>query len=153
MTTGFGIELHHSPITLYEIVNTVMNKHLDKNGYYKSFAVAEEVCVLHYDLKIGLVPLNPTAHELHHSGELPIHPSLVKGNYNIFLDEYKDYLPESLVNKLIDLEDQKEENVVYPRILMRSENKFIQKETISLENVDIAKLLIEKRMQMLEDIS
>ena len=63
------IEFHHYPFTLYEIVDTIIEKQSKENPIINPFNVAEEVMELHFDLKVGLVPLSKTLHELVHSGK------------------------------------------------------------------------------------
>ena len=105
---GFSVEIHHSPFTLFEYVHTVCNKHLELNrGYFYDLEVAEEVTKLHYEFLVGLVPLNPTAHELVHSGQLEIHPDLIIGSYKQFIYEYQEWLPDEIKNKLDDIEELK----------------------------------------------
>jgi len=154
MSNGLGVELHHSPITLYEIVYAVMNKHLKQNGYYKIMKVAKEVSKLHYQFKVGLVPLNPTAHKLVHSGNLRIHPDIVKGDWEAFAIEYQDYISDDLKKTLDDVRFIREHELYdhYPKILMRSETHYIQKNIVSLDSVNISKLLTQIKMKTLENI-
>lgn len=104
MENGFTIELHHAPLTLYDYVETVCNYHfsLNKNDpYIIPWEIEEEVNKLHYEFKVGLIPLNSTAHKLVHSGALEIHPSMVNFNWKSFVNEYKDFLSEEVNNKIL----------------------------------------------------
>lgn len=122
LQNGFSIEIHHSPFTLYEYVYTVCNKHLDLNkGYFYDLEVAEEVTKLHYEFLVGLVPLNPTAHELVHSGQLEIHPDLIIGSYKQFIYEYQEWLPDEVRDKLNDIEElRKTPSDKIPTILQKN---------------------------------
>lgn len=101
---GFTIELHHSPLTLFDYTEVVCNKHYaenDKNDpHIIPWKVEEEVNRLHYEFKVGLVPLNPTSHKLVHSGALTIHPNLVNFNWKFFISEYKKYLTDDIKTKI-----------------------------------------------------
>src|SRR5699024_5617980 len=80
------LEMHHYPFTLYDIVAGVREKmkkdHLVKESF-NSFKIADEVMRLHFEGKVGIVPLSYTAHELAHSGELfiPLNKQFVFGNW------------------------------------------------------------------------
>lgn len=123
ISNGLNIEIHHSPLTLYEYVETVCRKHMDLNkGYYDALEVAEEVTKLHFQFFVGLVPLNPTAHQLVHTGELKIHPDLVIGSWETFLEEYKKWLSDSIDNTLSELEEiKKNPSDKIPNILRKRE--------------------------------
>ena len=67
------IEIHHEPLTLYDIVKTVVNKHIDEGIPLNDFFIADEVMLLHYTNKVGLVPLSKSVHQIiHNSNELII---------------------------------------------------------------------------------
>jgi hypothetical protein len=68
---------------------------------------------LHYQNKIGLVPLSKTVHDLTHDGEIFINFKSVFGKFNEFIDEYIDYIPENLINKYNKLLDMSNSNVEY----------------------------------------
>ena len=52
------IEIHHEPFTLYDIVNTVVNKHIACEWDLNYFSIASEVMDLHYRNLVGLIPLS-----------------------------------------------------------------------------------------------
>ncbi len=79
LNNRFSVELHHYPITLFDITYAIANKHLQEDGFFITSQIAEEVCEVHYMFYISVVPLSPTAHKLYHEGQLLIHPDLVKG--------------------------------------------------------------------------
>ena len=94
---GISLEFHHYPFNLYTIANTIMKYLLAKNGEVSSLELGEKVMEEHYLGNIGLVPLTKTAHELWHSGNLRIPFANVYGNYERFIEKYKDFIdPESL---------------------------------------------------------
>lgn len=99
------IEFHHYPFTLYEIVDTVIEKQSKINPIINPFDVAEEVMQLHFDLKVGLVPLSKTLHELVHSGKKFINLKYVKGNYLKFISSYNGYINNNLIDNWQSLKD------------------------------------------------
>ena len=96
----YSIELHHEPFTLFDIVETVINRRLEMEESISLFKVADEVCGLHYDGKIGLVPLTKTMHELVHRGRIFIPLSLVYHDYAAFFKEYEPYFNATVVDKI-----------------------------------------------------
>jgi hypothetical protein len=86
-----GVEFHHYPFTLFDIVSIVLDEHmLVKNEKrINPFAIAEEVMELHYQNYIGLVPLSKTVHELVHSGKVFVNLKYVFGNFHKFMDMYE----------------------------------------------------------------
>lgn len=99
------LEFHHYPFTLYDIVDTVLNKYLDDHSDINPFEIAEEVMRLHYELKIGLVPLSKTIHELTHSGKKFINLNHVSQSYLKFIAEYSSWINEDLIINWQNLKD------------------------------------------------
>lgn len=95
------IEIHHEPLTLYDIVKTVVNKFIDEATPLNDLYIADEVMELHYKNKVGLIPLSKTVHQIvHNSNEIIIPLDLIYGDFRGFLEEYNDYLDETLINKI-----------------------------------------------------
>jgi hypothetical protein len=95
-----GIELHHYPLTLYDICEIVLERYEQENLRITVLAIANEVVALHYQNIIGLVPLSTTMHEAAHDGQLYIHPKNIFGNWLDFLNIYKKYLLNHIKEKL-----------------------------------------------------
>lgn len=151
---GFSIELHHSPFTLFDICEAVANKHLTEKGYMKTMEVCEEVALLHFQFKVGLVPLNPTAHKLFHSGSLEIHPGLIKGYWKEFYEEYKEFISEEAKMKYDRMEELTKNDTQpnLPKILVRHETRIDVKNQMKLGSIDLTKLLIDSPTKRLEQI-
>lgn len=101
-----SIEFHHYPFTLYNICNAVIMKHLINNEKFNSFSIANEVLELHSKNLVGLVPLCITEHQLVHDGVQSIPLKSVYGKVNEFVELYKDYLDDDIIekyNKLIEI--------------------------------------------------
>lgn len=91
------IHIHHEPITLYDIVCAVYNKRCALHEPITEDMVAKEVMYNHYMLRVGLIPLSETVHELVHNQYLFIPTHAVFGKYWEFVDIYHDYIdPETL---------------------------------------------------------
>lgn len=87
-----SIEIHHEPFTLFDITQAVLEKQLDETGEVNLFNIAEEVMKLHYQCKVGLIPLSSTVHELVHLGQVFIPLQSPRGDYISFLEEYDRYI-------------------------------------------------------------
>ena len=96
------LEIHHEPFTLYDIVNTVVNKYIMLEIPLKHLQIANEVLELHYKLMVGLIPLSLTVHDLFHDGRLFIPIQNVDGDIIKFVREYEDYMPPELKETLVE---------------------------------------------------
>lgn len=96
-STKIKIEVHHEPLSLFDICIIVYNKRVAFNEPLDEEFVAKEVMYLHYNLMIGLIPLAETVHQLVHAQYLFVPTTAVLGKYKEFIDRYKEYmLPEQL---------------------------------------------------------
>jgi hypothetical protein len=95
------IEIHHEPLTLYDIVKVVLNKYLDEAIPLNDLYIADEVMQIHYQNQVGLIPLSKSIHQIvHNSDEIVIPLILVFGDYQSFLTEYEDYIDEDIYDKI-----------------------------------------------------
>ena len=62
----YTIEIQHEPFTLFDIVETVLNKREMEGQKIDPLDIADEVMALHYDVKVGLIHLSTTMHQLVH---------------------------------------------------------------------------------------
>lgn len=104
-TTKIKIHIHHSPITLYEIVITVYNKRQYYGECLDVESVATEAMYLHYCLLVGLIPLCETIHTLVHNEYIFIPNSAVMGKYNEFVKIYDPWIPWQVKEKLNRIEE------------------------------------------------
>lgn len=96
-TTKVRIEIHHEPLSLYDICLIVYNKRVAFNEPLDEEYVAKEVMYLHYNLLVGLIPLAETVHQLVHAQYLFVPTTAVLGKYKEFVDRYNPYmLPEQI---------------------------------------------------------
>lgn len=96
------IEMHHMPLTLYDIVDIVIKRLIANNKPFNTFIVSYIVMQLHYGNKIGLVPLSVTMHQYIHSdngSNVVIPREAIIGNIEDFYNEYKNYMNEEQVLK------------------------------------------------------
>ena len=96
-----SIEIHHYPVTLFDLVDTVLNRALNEGLPFTRLSLANEVVELHYALKVGLVPLTTTAHQLAHSGYVLIDPRHVFGDHEAFVKEYRMHIRDEAMDRYI----------------------------------------------------
>ena len=96
----YSIELHHEPFTLFDIVETVLNKREMLGEKIEPLSIADEVMALHYDGKVGLIHLSTTMHQLVHDDKIFIPLQYIYQSYNEFYSEYKPYFNPLVIEKL-----------------------------------------------------
>lgn len=103
------IEIHHEPITLYDIVSIITQKRIANGECIDEEMVAKEVMWNHYILHVGLIPLSETVHEMVHNQYLYIPSFAVLGYWREFLEEYKPYVTQDIFDKIDKLDKLSEE--------------------------------------------
>ena len=104
-TTSIKIHIHHSPLTLFDIVTTVFQKRAQNKEPINVNMVAKEVLWLHYRMQVGLIPLSETVHELVHNGFLFVPTNAVYGYYDNFVQMYGNYIDPQTLNTLKSAEE------------------------------------------------
>ena len=122
---NIGIEIHHIPFSLFDIVNIVLRKYETEELTIDPLVIADEVMRLHYEGKVGLVPLSVTVHELYHRGDLFIPLQYVDKGFILFYQEYKDYMKE--------YEEMLKRLIVMSRNFNLNENTILKKHLIYLD--------------------
>lgn len=98
-----SIELHHYPISLYDITEAVLNYKLNNSSDpVSTFDVSELVMKEHYENNIGLVPLTSSLHEMAHNNSITIPLNIINGNYSNFIDKYGDYFSTEATTRVED---------------------------------------------------
>lgn len=135
-----SIEIHHHPYTMYDITSIILRKNIAKikNGYKISLMqILEEIVQVHYDNKVGLIPLSKTMHDAAHADEILIPISFVYGQVDVFTEEYKDYIEKGLIRKIKFLKDCENENMEDIRIRNASKTQInILKNKLFIESKD-----------------
>lgn len=110
-TCDADLEFHHYPLTLYDIVEVVLNYHMLYKDKVTSFSIAKEVMDCHYKNIIGLVSLSNTMHQLSHLGSIFINKNQIFGDYSTFLQKYKDGMTFDIKKKVERIELFSDNNV------------------------------------------
>jgi len=92
------IEIHHHPLCLFEIVEVVVNSHIIQSLEFCTADIMKEVLELHFENKVGYIPLCSTLHEKYHNGYLQIPIDKVQGNWQEFLKTYP--IPDHIMLKV-----------------------------------------------------
>ena len=87
----YTIEVHHEPFTLFDIVETVLNKREMLGEKIEPLSIADEVMALHYDGKIGLIHLSATMHQLVHDDKIFILNHFFDANYHSMILPNEEY--------------------------------------------------------------
>lgn len=95
---GNKIEIHHTPFTLFDITNTVVNKRIKNNEPMDIELVAEEILYLHYCGYVGLIPLCETVHQMVHNSFIFIPTDVVRFSYQQFINAYYNYIDPMLLD-------------------------------------------------------
>ena len=96
------IEIHHHPLTLFDIVQAVVDTYIMNDKEFCTFDIASEVIDLHFKLKIGFVPLLGSLHKKFHNGYLDIPIEFVHGDYKYILENY--FIREHVKEKVLKYE-------------------------------------------------
>ena len=118
-----SIEMHHYPLTLFEIVEVVIIDNLIKKKPFTTFSISKEVLKLHEKNLVGLVPLMETNHQLAHSGKLKISLTQVFGKIDEFIEKYTDSIKPSIVKKLKKIFDESKAYELAPDVGILAVNK------------------------------
>jgi hypothetical protein len=94
------IEIHHEPFTLYDITHIILEKWIQTGETLNPILIAEEVMKVHYQGRVGLIPLSLTVHNLVHEGKVFIPLQCLYGNYIEFMKEYDQYITQDLKEML-----------------------------------------------------
>jgi hypothetical protein len=92
--------VHHNIPSMSMLIKALVNKKLTENKNFCTFDICTEAIELHFKNKIGYVTLIESMHEKFHNGFLSIPISLVRGDYNYFIENYSKYLDESDIEEI-----------------------------------------------------
>lgn len=96
------VEIHHHPMSLYDIVSGCVLKKLEQNKEFTSFEISQEVIELHYKNKIGYIPLITSLHEKLHNGFLKLPIELISGNFKDWMKDYSAYIDEEDMERIVE---------------------------------------------------
>ena len=112
----YSIEIHHEPFTLFDIVQIILERNISLGIPISEYKISDEVMALHYDKKVGLIPLSKTMHELVHSGRIFIPLQFIYQRYDAFYNEFQPFI-ETLPTLNEKIEGKVELSMKCPDIL------------------------------------
>ena len=103
------IEMHHQ-VRLFELVLIAGQYLLDRidtnNGEYITvYDVVNELVIMHFSDYLPFVMMSTTIHQLYHKGlyTIKVNDSVHLGDYTGFINRYKDYITDHIVNEYMEL--------------------------------------------------
>lgn len=102
--SGVKVELHHTPLTLFDIVMAVIRRRRSNNESMNIYDVAYEVMYNHYMKYVGLIPLCQTVHEMVHNQFYFIPTDKQFGAYRPFVEQYYNYLDPEVLDAIDNAE-------------------------------------------------
>jgi hypothetical protein len=150
--SSISIELHHYPLSLYDITEIVAYDMIVNGEEVSTFLIANKVVELHFKNVIGLVPLSITTHQMAHSGRLLIPMSAVFGMVKDFLKEYKRSISSGLLEKIERVINASDLEVKNANIILKE--KICFNPNLSIEyNDECLKLIdeIKKEREVIEE--
>lgn len=135
-----SIEIHHEPFTLYDYCDIAIDTWEYEGRPLNDLLIADEVLRLHYENKVGLVPLSKTVHEVIHSSEINNTNKLFVPLYMVY-GNYKEFLEENACSERID------------RLYEKLEKKMERTANVSIQSFDaIAKQFTYLRVNGFNEI-
>jgi len=89
-----SVEVHHHVPSLFVLVKALVNEKIEKEEEFSSFDIALDAIEIHFQNQVGYVTLVKSIHEKFHNGFLKIPSSLIRGNYQAFMESYVKYLDD-----------------------------------------------------------
>ena len=152
-TPKIRIEIHHSPMTLYEICSIIIKKRMSLGESLNIEAVAYEVLYIHYCLMVGLIPLSETVHELVHNQYIYVPANRVYGYYKAFVAQYHEYIEPELLDKL-NMVEKIAQDQIYNDYMQILEKKYIavdMGDNSQLDQLGDTQKLLKERLSILRD--
>lgn len=154
-TPKIRIEIHHSPMTLFEVCSVILRKRMALGECLDIEAVAYEVLYVHYCLMVGLIPLSETVHELVHNQYIYVPANRVYGYYKAFVYQYHDYMSAELLDKLNTIEKIAQDQI-YNDYMQVLEKKYIAVEmgdNSQLDQLGATRDMLKERLSFLRNNS
>ena len=97
------VDIHHHPLTIFDITNIILNTYIANQKSFTSLVIAKDVLHLHYNDRVGFIPLVSSLHEKYHNGFLVIPPKLIHGGWQYLLKTPGYQVSPDVVDKCNEL--------------------------------------------------
>jgi hypothetical protein len=101
-----SVDIHHHPITLYHIVKGMILKYQNSEKEFCSYDISKDVIELHYQNRVGYLPLVHSLHDKFHNGFLQLPMELIHGDWKYLLknlmyddDDLETIQSRTVINK------------------------------------------------------
>ena len=148
--TKVKIEIHHSPLTLFDICLAVFRKRQANGEDLNINNVAYEVMWLHYIGWVGLIPLSATVHELVHNNYIFIPTDKVRGNYQQFINTYYNYIDPEVLDCIDNAEQATKEYKGEQMEIFNNHKLYVRKPEEALENRPVMQQNIKNRINAIK---
>lgn len=81
VSSQVNVDIHHHPVSLYKVTKAVIFKYLNASKEFCSFEIAQDVIDLHFENRVGYIPIVRTLHEKYHNGFMNIPMELIYGEW------------------------------------------------------------------------
>ena len=103
------VEIHHHPITLYTIVKGVIVNYINKEKEFCTYDIASETIQLHFQNRVGFIPIVKTLHEKYHNGYLDIPIDFCHGEWKYIINNFP--LEDEEMQNILRLASVKKESL------------------------------------------
>lgn len=130
LAKSIKLEIHHEPFTLYDISYLVYLRFLNEGKDINVFDLADAVLRIHFQGRVGLLPLSKTVHELVHVGKVFLPLQCIDDGFMAFYHDYKAEIGQTMLESVLmkKLEISKTFNF--------KSNSVLQKKYIYIKNED-----------------
>lgn len=149
LTNNIKIEVHHDPLTLYDICLIIFRKRQAAGEPLDEDNVAKEVMWCHYNGLIGLIPLSETVHELVHNGVLFIPTTHVFGNYKMFVEMYKPFFTIEQTDMLNEIERESQNYDINKFKEILAHKELYINDNFNTNDEEIINTLKERKMNLI----
>lgn len=134
-----SVEMHHCPLTLYDLVDIVLMKYLLLEKPFTRISIANEVMDAHFMNQIGLVPMTVTMHQMIHKGNHLVNKKDLFGDYKKFASHYETFLTDDHRGKIEKVEKLADEFISNVRAMTLSLDKtlFIEQDDSDDDEVTV----------------
>ena len=120
VSKALTIEMHHCPLTLYDLVDIILTRQLSIGGDFTRISIANDVMVAHYMNQVGLVPMTKTMHQMIHENVNVVNHRDIFGNFDAFAETYSVFLTEEHQNKIARVKRTPDE------VIMNTRRKYME---------------------------
>lgn len=140
---GVMIEIHHHPLTLYDITETLLTYFERQQTKFDIYDVVDLILIVHFKGIVGLIPLSSTVHTMVHNGSIIIPKDKQFANYEEFINLYGNYMSSELHKKLNEYNMNASAISDDVSLKLKERCTFIELDGINFPKIDNGKLVLQ----------